>query len=50
MPTHKSYQSYLVQSLENPAEVAAYLDAVLEDGDFGIFCWHSSMWLRRVER
>ncbi|MBE9157397.1 transcriptional regulator [Nodosilinea sp. LEGE 06152] len=34
MPTHKSYQSYLVQSLEDPAEAAAYLDAVLEDGDF----------------
>ncbi len=34
MPTHKSYQSYLVQSLADPAEAAAYLDAVLEDGDF----------------
>ena len=34
MPTHKSYQAYLVQSLEDPAEAAAYLDAVLEDGDF----------------
>lgn len=34
MPTHRSYQSYLVQSLEDPAEAAAYLDAVLEDGDF----------------
>jgi DNA-binding phage protein len=34
MPTHKSYQSYLAQSLEDPAEAAAYLDAVLEDGTF----------------
>lgn len=34
MPTHKSYHSYLVKSLEDPAEAAAYLDAVLEDGDF----------------
>lgn len=34
MPTYRSYQSYLIQSLEDPAEAAAYLDAVLEDGDF----------------
>ena len=34
MPTHKSYQAYLVQSLTDPTEAAAYLDAVLEDGDF----------------
>jgi DNA-binding phage protein len=33
MPTHKSYQSYLIESLKDPAEVAAYLDAVLEDGN-----------------
>jgi len=33
MPTHKSYHSYLIESLKDPAEAAAYLDAVLEDGD-----------------
>jgi DNA-binding phage protein len=34
MPTYKSYHSYLIESLKNPLEAAAYLDAVLEDGDF----------------
>jgi DNA-binding phage protein len=34
MPTHKSYHAYLIKSLEDTAEAAAYLDAVLEDGDF----------------
>ncbi len=34
MPTHKSYHSYLIESLKDPAEAAAYLDAVLEDDDF----------------
>ncbi len=33
MPTHKSYHSYLIESLKDPAEAAAYLDAVLSDGD-----------------
>jgi DNA-binding phage protein len=33
VPTHKSYHSYLIESLKEPAEAAAYLDAVLEDGD-----------------
>jgi DNA-binding phage protein len=33
MPTHKSYHSYLIESLRDPAEAAAYLDAVLEDGN-----------------
>jgi DNA-binding phage protein len=33
MPTHKPYHSYLIESLKDPAEAAAYLDAVLEDGD-----------------
>ncbi len=33
MPTHKSYHAYLIESLKDPAEAAAYLDAVLEDGD-----------------
>ena len=34
MPTYKSYHSYLIESLKDPLESAAYLDAVLEDGDF----------------
>jgi DNA-binding phage protein len=29
----KSYQSYLIESLKDPAEAAAYLDAVLEDSN-----------------
>jgi DNA-binding phage protein len=33
MPTHKSYKSYLIEFLKNPIEAAAYLAAVLEDGD-----------------
>jgi DNA-binding phage protein len=33
MTTPKSYKSYLIESLKDPAEAAAYLDAVLEDGD-----------------
>lgn len=32
MPTTRSYQSYLIESLKDPQEAAAYLDAVLEDG------------------
>ena len=34
MPTYKSYHSYLIESLKDPLEAAAYLDAVLEDSDF----------------
>jgi DNA-binding phage protein len=34
MPTSRSYHSYLVESLKDPQEAAAYLDAVLEDGSF----------------
>ena len=34
MPTYKSYHSYLIESLKDPLEAAAYLDAALEDGDF----------------
>ncbi len=37
MPTHKPYHSYLIESLKDPAEAAAYLDAVLEDNDFEHF-------------
>jgi len=33
MQTHKSYHSSLIESLKDPAEAAAYLDAVFEDGD-----------------
>jgi DNA-binding phage protein len=33
MPTHKSYHSYLIESLKDPVEAASYLDAVLEDDD-----------------
>jgi DNA-binding phage protein len=32
MTTHKSYKSYLIESLKDSAEASAYLDAVLEDG------------------
>lgn len=34
MPTYKSYHSYLIESLKDPLEATAYLDAVLEDNDF----------------
>ncbi|MFN9857038.1 MAG: DNA-binding protein [Pseudanabaena sp.] len=34
MPTYKSYHSDLIESLKDPLEAAAYLDAVIEDGDF----------------
>ncbi len=34
MPTYKSYHSYLIESLKDPLEAAAYLDAVIEDGNF----------------
>lgn len=33
MPTTKSYHSYLIESLKNPTEAAAYLNAALEEGD-----------------
>jgi DNA-binding phage protein len=32
MTTHKSYKSYLIESLKDSTEAAAYLDDVLEDG------------------
>jgi DNA-binding phage protein len=32
MSTSRSYHSYLIESLRDPQEAAAYLDAVLEDG------------------
>jgi DNA-binding phage protein len=34
MPTSRSYHTYLIESLQDPEEAAAYLDAVLEDGNF----------------
>ena len=33
MQAYRSYHSYLIESLKDPAEAAAYLDAVLEDGE-----------------
>ena len=33
MPIYKSYHSYLIESLKDPAEAAAYLGAVLEEGE-----------------
>ncbi len=30
----RSYQTYLIESLKDPQEAAAYLEAVLEDGTF----------------
>ncbi len=33
MPIHKPYHNYLIDSLKDPLEAAAYLDAALEDGD-----------------
>jgi DNA-binding phage protein len=33
MPTSVSYQSYLIESLKDSQEAAAYLEAVLENGD-----------------
>lgn len=33
MPTSRSYHDYLIESLKDPEEAAAYLDAVLEDGN-----------------
>jgi DNA-binding phage protein len=37
MPHHHSYQSYLIESLADPVEAAAYLDAVMEDDDLEYF-------------
>lgn len=34
VPTSRSYRSYLIESLKDPQEAAAYLDAVLDDGSF----------------
>lgn len=33
MPTSNSYQEYLIQSLKNPVEAAAYIEAILEEKD-----------------
>jgi len=33
----KSYRDDLLESLKNPVEAAAYLDAALEDGDRSVF-------------
>ncbi len=34
MPTSRSYHSYLIESLKNPQEAAAYLEAVIEDCEY----------------
>jgi DNA-binding phage protein len=34
MSTNRSYRSYLIESLKDPYEAAAYLEAVLDDGSF----------------
>ncbi|MFB8788576.1 MAG: transcriptional regulator [Potamolinea sp.] len=33
MPTSRSYQEYLIQSLKDPVEAAAYIEAILEEKD-----------------
>jgi DNA-binding phage protein len=38
MPTSKSYHSYLIESLKDTQEAAAYLDAILEDCNYDEFC------------
>jgi DNA-binding phage protein len=38
MPTSRSYHSYLIESLKDDREAAAYLDAVLEECDYDEFC------------
>ena len=44
MKTHESYHAYLIESLKDPLEAAAYLAAVFEDGDFE----HISLALKNV--
>ena len=38
MPTSRSYHSYLIESLQDAQEAAAYLDAVLEECNYDEFC------------
>ena len=38
MPTSRSYHSYLIESLKDAQEAAAYLDAVLEECNYEEFC------------
>jgi DNA-binding phage protein len=38
MPTSRSYHSYLIDSLKDTQEAAAYLDAVLEECNYDEFC------------
>jgi DNA-binding phage protein len=38
MPTNRSYHSYLIESLQDSQEAAAYLDAVLEECNYDEFC------------
>ena len=36
MQIHKSYRASLIESLKDPKEAAAYLDAVFEDKDIAL--------------
>jgi len=45
MPTSKSYHSYLIESLKDLIEAAAYLNTILEDGDLE----HIALALRNTE-
>lgn len=36
-PVSANYQDYLIESLKNPAEAEAYLNAALEDEDYRVF-------------
>jgi DNA-binding phage protein len=38
MQTSRSYHSYLIESLKDSQEAAAYLDAVLEECNYDEFC------------
>jgi DNA-binding phage protein len=35
----KSYEEHLSERLQKPKEAAAYLNAVMEDGDVAVICW-----------
>ena len=45
MPISKSYHSYLIESLKDLIEAAAYLNIILEDGDLE----HIALALRNTE-
>ena len=37
-PPAVDYNEWLIETLKDPAEAAAFLEAVWEDGDYRIFC------------